>query len=412
MRALLFFIGFFAFSMPAHAEDERFLSESDVISVKDRPNSYYQPLGISVRSFLLRPGMEIEGRYDDNIFRSAANAQSDVITTVNPSVALNSNWNRHDLNVRAHGAFGRYTDNSNEDFNDYGFYMGGRYDIGHQTYLSGSLQHEKTHEDRGDPNDAGGDEPTDIKTLSGRVGFTKRRGFMRLKLDALALDRSFEDTNIGAVVVDNSDRNRFEQLYMGELGLELSPNYEAFMRYGFVDVNYDNLTNGLVSRDSTGHEITLGSAVDISGKVKGELFAGYMNRAYQSPLSDIGALKYGGSLLWNLNGLTSMKLDLDRGIQEIDSGQASGYVRTEGSLVFEHALRRNVIVDANMGFRDDKYKGNGRSDDTLLLGLNVIYKLFRGATLGVGYNYVERDSNIAGADYTNNRFMLTGEFTY
>ncbi len=402
-----------ALSPQAFAQnDERFLTHTDVVSVKQRPDSHYEPIGMPVRSFRAHPGIEVETRFDDNIFRTPTNEQDDVIVTYKPSIALDSDWSRHRMNLQVRGRLGRYADNENEDFDDYDVYAGGRYDIEHGAFLTGSAFYEHVHEDRSDPSSAGGDEPTEIDVVTARAGFAKERARMRLKLDGMIRARDFDDANIGALVIDNSDRNHVEQRYTGQLGYEFSPNYEAFARYSLIDVNYDKLTNGIVDRDSTGHEMTLGSAVDISGKMKGEVFAGYMNRGYDAPLDDISGAKYGGSLLWNLSALTSLKGALNRNIEEIDSVTASGYVRTEGILSLEHALRRNILFDADIGFRNDDFEGNGREDDTLIAGSALEYKPFRGGTLAAGYRFIERDSTVAASNYSNNRFLLSAEFTY
>ena len=68
---------------------------------------------------------------------------------------------------------------------------------------------------------------------------------------------------------------------------------------------------------------------------------------------------------------------------------------------------RNVIINGSAGYGEDDYEGVPRMDDTLRAGLGLDYLLNRNFTFGVGYDYTDRDSNLAGSDYKKNVVGLT-----
>ncbi len=400
-----------AAAQSAYAQDERFLSDEDVISVKDRYNSSLAPLGIPTGGFLFRPGIAVEEHYDDNVFRTPTNEQDDFITIVKPSAALESNWNRHALRVSADGFLAGYADNSDENYSDYVLSTSGRVDIAHDTYFSGALSHEKLHEDRSDPDDVNGDEPTELRNTYVGAGFDRKVSRVKMHIDARYRNVDYDNARAGGVTIVNTDRNRDEMTYTARMGYEFSPNYEAYTQYRYTDVNYDTATRG-IDRSSDGHEIILGTALNISGKVKGDIYGGYTNRDFAATLEDVDTARYGGSLLWNVTGLTSLKAEVDRSVFETITLNASSYIRTKSEIAAEHALRDNLILEASGGLINDEFQGTAREDDTHILSAGAEYKPFRGASVKGGYIYTERDSDIASANYDSNKLYLSLGYSY
>lgn len=400
-----------AVAFPAWAQDSRFLSDEGVVSVKDRRDPYTEAVGIGLRAFRFYPGVDIEFRSDDNIFRDNINEESDFITSIKPTAELRSNWSRHRLDMRVNADIAKYADNDSEDYEDYEVGISGRLDIGHDQFFKTSAVYQRRHEDRSDPNDVGGDEPTEIDIFSFTGGFERNVRRINLQTELQYRDIAFDATSFNGVPVDNRDRDRSAVYLTPRLGYEFSPNYEMFVEYQYADVSYDELTNG-VQRSSNGHEIIGGTDINISGKAKAQLFAGYQVRNFENSLPDIDIFNFGGEMVWNITGLTSLVAEVDRNVLETTTTGASAFVRTEGQIALEHAFRTNVIAEISFARRDDEYEGTTREDDTTIFNANVTYKPFRGGRVKAGYRFTERDSNVTSASYDANRFYLSLGATY
>ena len=62
----------------------------------------YTPRNIRLGSFLLQPQITLAETFNDNIFYTEDDEESDFITNVLPSLRLRSNWSRHALNAFAY----------------------------------------------------------------------------------------------------------------------------------------------------------------------------------------------------------------------------------------------------------------------------------------------------------------------
>lgn len=376
----------------------------DVISVSARPDPDFDPLGMPVRSFLIHPSLQLREQYNDNIFADDDNEQSDFITNIRPSLVVRSNWDIHALRVFTSADLGRHLDNSNEDYEDFRIGAAGRYDIAYDTFIDGDIRYDNAHEDRSSPDDAGSDDPTEIDILSARLGFTRALGRLKLFFDTRARDIEFEDASANGVTIDNSFRNRFETEADLKLAYEFIPNYEVFARGVYDDRNYESTP--FPDRSSEGFRTEIGTAINISGKVKGEIHGGYISQNYQGVFDDINAADYGGSLLWNITALTSLRAGLDRDVIETSDALASGYIRTSASAGVEHSFDDGLLGILALTYDDDEFVGIERDDQTLGASLDLEYKPFRGMEAALRYDFRTRESDAAFEDFSNHRITL------
>ncbi|MEM7650453.1 MAG: outer membrane beta-barrel protein [Pseudomonadota bacterium] len=382
------------FTLSAQASD-------DVVMVSQNPTPPFEALGMRLGTLMIYPEVTLEERWDDNIFKTPNNEESDLITKLSPQIRVKTDWSLHELSAVARGDLGFFADNDNENFTDYNLGIGGRLDIGHDMFLYGNIDYAQDHDSRDDPNDVNGDEPTEYQTLRARAGLTREVARLKLYLSGEYADITFDNAFRGNTVIDNGGRDREEYRGEAKLAYEFSPRYEAFARARLIDINYDELTSGQ-DRSSSGYEAALGTAINISGKTKGEIYAGTIQRDFGAGLSDVNELNYGGSVIWNISGLTSLKGEIDRSLFEAIGSGVSGYLRTRGDLTLEHAFRQNIIARAGLGYRDDEFIGSTREDETWSAYLGGDYKLNRAIAVGLEAKHISRDSNNAAANYDNN----------
>lgn len=392
----------------AQAQDAR------VVPVAERVANNNQNLGVRAGGFVVVPKVDLEETYNDNIYATTNNTESDFITTVRPEVAARSNWSRHALNAKVNAEWNKYADNSREDHTNYFAGVDGRVDVLKETSIGGGVAFARDHEDRGNPNSLGAStEPTQVDIATGRIGAYRGLGRFNARVDSEVKDMDYKNgfTN-GGGLVDNNLRDRTEYTQTARVGYKATPGTELFVRGSLDNRVYDRKgTTANVNRSSRGDKVVGGVAVEVTGKTKAEAYAGYMHRDYTDVTrKDVSDVTYGGKLTWNPTQLTTVTGSVDRDVEETVTAASSSYVNTAYRVGVQHALTRSLVATGGLGYANNDYKGfaaNQRDDDMISADAGVKYYLNRFLSAGVKYSYFDRDSNVAGGDYDRNRVMLT-----
>ncbi|MCB1680485.1 MAG: outer membrane beta-barrel protein [Alphaproteobacteria bacterium] len=381
-----------------------------VSNVKYRYNPYYQSEGGRLGTFIVKPAVMLLQTYDDNIFREHQ-ADSDNITVLRPEVRIMSDWGLHGIEAGAQGSFGRYAEFTSENYNDFSFYVSGQYDVDYETYFKALAKYEKRHQERDQLEDPGGDEPVEYGVKTVFIGFTRELSVLRVNASATHRDITYEDSSVGNTIIDNSTRDRSQQELDLRIAYGISDNYEAFIAGGYDRRRYDVASADF--RDSDSYNLRAGVAVNFTGKLRGDIYAGYIWQNFDSGFEDVGAVKYGGSLLWNVTDLTSIEAGVDRSLIETVQAGASSIVQTNVDLSVAHSLRDNILVEGTAGFIDNSYEGSGSNDNHVYrAGMSVVYKPNEHVSTGVKYDYINRKFESASRDYDNNRVMVNVRYDY
>ncbi|TKW61357.1 MAG: hypothetical protein DI628_01650 [Blastochloris viridis] len=389
-------------------------AQTEVIPAGERMAADHAPMGIRAGSFLVIPKVELVETYNDNIYASSNNEESDFVTSVKPEVSVRSNWSRHALNAKAGAEVRKFADNSEEDETNYNVAMDGRVDVLRDTSIGGGVSYARDHEDRGNPNTIGSpDEPIEYTTKIARIGAYRGLGRANARFDSEVKQLEYDNGQTAAgVPLNNSARDRNEYTQTLRLGYQIDSRFEAFVKGAIDSRVYDDKS---IARSSHGQTYTAGTTFDISGKTRGEVYAGIASRNYTNAArEDIDEPVWGGKVTWNATDLTSVIASVDRTIEETTLAGASGFVNTDYRVGVEHALTRDILLKGNVGYLQADYQGNGanRDDETYTAGAGIDYYLSRCFKAGLGYQYTNRQSNVAGGDYGRNTVMLRLGATY
>jgi hypothetical protein len=399
-----------------HKAQAQFLTRGDrVVSVAERADPDFDAIGGQLGGFKVNAGIEAEQKFDDNIYRNESNAQSDSITVFRPVLTISPDTALHEIKLTAGADIGRYWNHTDENYADFGADIAGRFDLDIGTNIRGNIGYARLHEDRGSPNDPDGDTPVEYDILTTGIGAARELGVLKLRLAAQDQRITYDNTTLNGAVIDNGYRDRSVQNISARLAYELSPATEIFTVPSYSWTSYEQ--SGANDRSSQGYDIIIGAAHDITGKLHTDLYAGYFDREMDNAnFKDINGAKYGGSLLWNMTDITSLKGNLGRQIRETTQTAASGYIQTNASLGLEHALTYRTLIEAGIGWANYDFEGHNtsgnREDDIIQGKLEGRYKLMNGTAIKAGYIYTDRDSNIGGNSYTNNIFNLGVGYAY
>jgi len=405
--SLLFLLG--TISSSVIAEDIQYKPET--VTSRERPE--VAPLGARAGAFRLYPSLTLSEKYNDNIFAANDNEESDFITLIKPALNIESLWGRHFLSLHTDATLGRYSDNGSEAFDDYSAGFDGVIEINHAQNISGGYNYSHEHENRFSPDDVLGIEPTklDTNTLFATYQHQYNRIIVDLGGEYLSLDYDDVRSANGSIINnDDRDRNRIEGSL--KLGYEYLPEYTAFVRTSVNRINYDDVVddNGL-NRDSDGYTVSVGTDLDLSGVLFGNVFIGYEKQNYvDTALKDTNGISGGASLTWLPSQMTTVTGSVTRSIEETTLDFASGVFSTSGKLVVDHELLHNLLLQGRLSVSEDNFEGLNRNDAYFSSGIGAKYMLNRHFYLLLDYDYLQRNSDSVTNvdDFSQNIFSLGG----
>jgi opacity protein-like surface antigen len=364
--------------------------------------------GYPLGSFLFFPELTIGEIYDDNIYATQQNTQSDYITRIAPSFSLVSNWRRHALNFWGGSSLDFYARKSSENTQDAWLGFNGRYDIDDTSNLFGGVTLSRSHEDRASPDDVAGLKPTVYYQVSGHVGVLKRIGAWTARVGTTVKYLNFNNVPGVFGTINNNDRDRTEISIGGRLSYALSPNYSVFVQ-GAADVRRyvtwpDD--NGF-DRNSTGFNSGVGLAFQFGRVLWGEAHVGYLMQFYRGlGLSTVEGMDFGGRVNWRImNGLMFTAF-ADRSVEEttLFGATANLYTAFGGRLSYNVTSRLNLSTGLTLA--RSRYVDINRTDQTAIASAAARYQLTPWLFASAEYQFRRRESDVPGQSYIENWAML------
>lgn len=379
-------------------------------TVTSRPRPEYDPLGIRGEGFYFYPHYTQTEMFDDNIFAVSGAGKSDLISIFSPAFQVRSDWNQHAASFGARGDIGKYMISPSENYDDWAVFGDGRVDITREAGLVGAITFAHRHEDRGSPDNVNGKNPTTFYALEPSIGGYWQLNRISIRTEAGLTRYDYNDvaTSTG-FIIDQDDRDRTEYTGGARVGYEIVPNYEAFFRGTYNQRVYNQkVDNDGFNRGSHGWEADVGTALDLTGVMFGNVFGGWREQYYKDPnFSTVRGPAFGADLTWNVTRLTTLKALVERRTEETTLIGSSGYNSMNFGASVDHELQRNIILSASGSYQQNDYKGIDRTDKLYRANAGGKYLLNRYAAIGLEYNFLDRSSNVPGEGFTINQVLLT-----
>jgi len=387
-------------------------------SVFERARPDYDPLGIRLGSFLAYPTARLAETFDSNVFATTNNTRNDFYTTFNPGVAIRSDWNVHSVALQASSLTKRYTSLVSENITNLLVAGSGRLDILRDIYVRGGAGYQLLHEDRSSPDSlVTGKKPVEYHVTSANLGYVHEAARLGARVDATVDSYSFNNatSNTGATLIQK-DRDRIVYAITPRVSYEIVPGYHAFAQASGNLRDYVAKTDQRgFHRSSHGYEADVGTAIDLTHVINGEVYVGYLSQYYDDTrLPTNRGVGFGGNLLWNVTQLTSLRATMARTIEETTqfasfgaaAVDASGYIQSAVKLTAEHELLRNVLLSAYASYVNSNYNGINRTDDQYEANIEGRYLINRILTVSADFTYTKRESNVIGVAYDRAIGML------
>jgi hypothetical protein len=376
----------------------------------------YEPTGVRVFNFIMRPSIDIVRGYDTNPGHVAGGKGSG-FTSVEPALKMRSDWSRHEAGLDLRGSYSEYDKDSslNRPLLEAKGYS--RIDVSRETIINTEGRYFLSTDYPGSPNLPVGFAKLPIFENFGTAASLTQR-FNRLEVMAkAAVERTqYQETPlVDGTMSSNKDRD-FNQ-YGGavRVSYETLPGVKPFVEVAGDtrkhDLQFDR--DGL-QRDSQGLTPRFGTTFDFARKLTGEVSVGYLVRKFDDPtLPKLQGIVGDASVIWKATGLTTATLTAASRAEETVLAGVSGALRRDVGIQIDHALRRWLIWTVRAGYGTDDYVGDcscsgviERKDKRVSLGSAITYKLNRDVSLKGEYLYDQRDSNVEGGSYRANVFLL------
>jgi hypothetical protein len=361
------------------------------VTVMSRRRDDFDPLGIRVGSFMIRPNVSESAGFDDNVLGTSKKTSSPVFMT-SGSVEAKSDWARRSLDFGLTVDDSRYTDVPKQSQTNWSASVAGSYDIGRDTAYLG-YTHQNLNQT---PRDL--DTPALDRTIPYRID-TFRAGynvtFNRLSLrPELALGiYSFDDGTVAGVPYPQRFRDRVVTTPGIVASYELSPRRKVLVIVRNAIADYRAPEPGATVRDYNDTSILTGIDYDGGGLWRTRLLAGYERRTFTSrDLKTIEAPVAEATVVFNPTGLTTLTGTVSRRIADSADETTTGFTETAVKLSVDHEYLRNVLLRANAGFAYNEYGQNQGHQTLANLGASATWLVNRNARLALSYDLFLRDS--------------------
>jgi hypothetical protein len=365
--------------------------------VNDRLRPDYSALGIVAGGFTVFPSLTVGVGVTDNVYQADDGKKSAAMFTVDPVLAVRSDWSLHSLRFDAGGHFVRYAGASARSEDGWNVGTEGKFDVGSDASLNFGLRTMKQYESRfsgASPSNALSANPfqTSLARLLAEVKMVRLKGTVAVDFTRFNF-MSIETTEGGRSNQDYRDRD--VKRATGNVEYGITPDTGVFVQLGYTDTSYDeSLSTAINNRSSKELQALGGVSFDLTSAIRGTLGVGYADRRYESPVfQDIRGLSVAGRIEYFPTELTTVTVSGRREIEDATFINSSGYFNTGGTIRVDHELLRNLILNVAGDYEVDDYRGIKARAKIFRASTGAKYLISPLLQIGAGLTYAKRTSN-------------------
>lgn len=393
------------------------LAASAAAAPEDR-SEFSDAQGLQVGSYVtITPTLKARIEYDDNIFQTPDNEESDVITRIEPSIdlAMGIGGGRGGFRASYSPEFGIFSSNTDDSVVNHNVQAGYLLD---GTYFDFDARagFRRGHDARGEgPSSGLGNLATVVfdkppKFDEWNYGFSlgnetrSARTRMQFRYDNYDLKyKNFRDLTAA--------RDRERDDYGLELGYRTTAMTYFIVTGRYSDIKYDFTPPNGLNLNSKEYNYQLGFTWELTAQTEGRMTIGKQQKKFDDPtLENLSGTAWDVALAWSPRTYSTFELSTGRNFRETDN-QGSSVLVSDITLSWRHEWSERIGTLTSFAFINDDFKDTARDDDIYRFALQFDYQFRRWLDFGLGYRYDTRDSNIGNADYDRNVVFLEGRLS-
>lgn len=369
-----------AFGREARQGERLNTRENSVDGARSNFGDPYEPTGIRLGTFILRPSISQNLGYERT--KTGDIATSRTFSQTGFRGSLVSDWSRHQLSIDAEAIHQRNISGTGATEPRARVDADLMLDLSDDTVANITAGYDFERERSSDPNAIGGaSAQSGVHTYTAGARVTRDFGLIRGTIGA-GVERQ---TYGSATLADGSslrlsDRNNTEGTLTARIGYELSPALIPYLEASAGRAIYDD------RRDTFGYErshSTLGGRagveLDMGEKLRGDLGIGYRRAKFDdSRLAALDGLTLDGAVQWSPQRGTDLRLGLRTELEPSTAAGQSGYVSYAATAELTHELRENLVARLTAAYtlRDFKTAGDP-NQDIYLAGAGITWNINR-----------------------------------
>ena len=376
--------GLLVCARPAFSEDE------GVVSI------------VSVGPAKLLPSLNIQYRYDDNIFSQDDPTTSSAVSIIKPGLAFTISNGISEFALLYSAEQGEYESSPEDNYLEQRAAVGIHHAFRRWAILDLGAGLNQLHEARGEAYSQGSAtallEPDRFEVGDAnamlRLGTRRSRGMFEYQLAATQLRYvSRTDQTAGR----NYDYSNGRITYHFNLSAKTSLLAET--RYGLYDYISETSSN---SRDSIEQHHYLGVSWEFSELTSGAIKVGQQSKVFNdSTLGQDNSASWEVTMLWTPTPLTTLKM-VSAGKNQESVGVGTHVSSRGGYLSLRHSLTRRMAIDMRTNATQNIYKPNDRVEYLGVVSMKTIFSPTEWLSFELGAEHSQRRSDQVGLDYRRN----------
>lgn len=369
-----------AFARTARESERLNTREASIDGARSNFGNPYEPTGIRVGTFILRPSISQSLGYEKQKIGDTATSRTFSQTGLRGS--LISDWSRHQLSIEAEGIYQRNISGTGETEPSARLDADLRLDLSDQTIANLTAGYDFERESSSDPNAINGaSAQSGVHTYTAGARVTRDFGLIRGTIGTELQRRTYGSATLAdGSRLALSDRNYTQGTVTARVGYELSPALIPYLEATAGRSIYDE------KRDSLGYErsaTTLGGRagveVDLGEKLRGDLGMGYKRATFDdSRLAALDGLTLDGTVQWSPHRGTDLRLGLVTALEPSTTAGQSGYVSYAATSELTHELRENLVARLSAAYTLRDFKTAGNPNQTIsLVGAGLTWNVNR-----------------------------------
>ena len=381
------------------------------VTVRSRLRPGYEPLGARLDALTIRPQVNFSFGYDDNIF-GGAGRRGAWRASASPSVLAGIARAGVDIGLYASADDVRYLNAPAQNRTDGAVFLGGTLPVGRDKLTLGG-GYLTRHQDRSELDALPSDRPVAFRVANLRAAYASEFGRLTAT-PSFELNRwRFGDTSVFGVPVTQTTRDRTTAQGAVTLRWSWMPGRDLLVMNRVLDTRYDRPAFGQASNNSTAWQTMIGMDYDANTLWRYRFAGGVEYRESASPSippTTTGILE--AELTWLPTGLTTVRANATRGVEDAAQSGQSSFTYTSASLTLDHEYLRDVLLNASASLRHAAFNRTGGQQLGLALGAGVTWMIDRHIRMSLTYDRADirnlrlPPGRVAG-DYSRDLGLLT-----
>lgn len=381
--------------------------------VADRDRKIFQPDGIRAGNFVFFPTLGTSVVFNDNVFLSNLNRQSDLKAEIKPGLRVISQTPRHAFDLSLGGRIVEHLQHKDLNYADGFVKASAAFHFDHAHTLSIGLHTRLDHTDQLDPF-APNFARDLVPVLQNRasIGFTRDAGRLYGTVSATFESHDFRDTRSqNGTLIDQDPADT--RTINGEvrMGYRFSPGFELVGKVRAL--RQYNRGDDRIDRDAVGIETLVGLSAETSPLLRWKLLGGYGIRDFEQPdLATARSMLVEAEMQWLPTQSITFYATVRRALTDTFELESSGLVETALRTRLDYELWHNVVFSIGGDLKDHQYLGNDRHDRVYAARAGIDWYMNKNWLLNVSLEHMVRDSNRDENDLTRNLISVGAKLKF